>query len=192
MTPESMMKAIKLQTLFFFAGLLAMPSVHAEEGILSVIFSRHKEMAPVINKTYQAECGSCHFAYPPGLLPAKSWEKLLDAKALEDHFGDNAELDAETLANVRDYALANAADKSYNKRSRKIAKATEDVEAPLRITEVRYIKRKHHEIPEKMVKGNKDVKSLSYCDACHSQAGKGVFDSDTVKIPNYPDWDDED
>jgi len=60
----------------------------------------------------------------------------------------------------------------------------------LRITEVRYIKRKHHEIPDKMIKGNKDVKSLSYCDACHTQAAKGVFDEDTVKIPNYPDWED--
>jgi hypothetical protein len=39
-----------------------------------------------------------------------------------------------------------------------------------------------------MIKGNKDVKSLSNCDACHTQAGKGVFDSDTVKIPNYSDW----
>jgi len=187
-----MMKAIKLQTLFFFASLLAIPNVQAEDDILSAIFSRHKEMAPVSNKTYQTECGSCHFAYPPGLLPTKSWEKLLDAKALEDHFGDNAELDADTLTTIRDYALANAADKSFNKRSRKIARATEGVDAPLRITEVRYIKRKHHEIPEKMHKGNKDVKSLSYCDACHTQAKKGVFDSDTVKIPNYPDWDDED
>ena len=66
--------------------------------------------------------------------------------------------------------------------------ATED-ETPLRITEVRYIKRKHHDIPEKMIKGNKDVKSLSYCNACHTQADKGIFDSDTVSIPNYPDWD---
>jgi hypothetical protein len=68
--------------------------------------------------------------------------------------------------------------------------ATENIEAPLRITEVRYIKRKHHEIPEKMITGNKDVKSLSYCDACHTQANKGVYDEDTVKIPNYPNWED--
>ncbi len=163
-----------------------------EEGLFESIFGRHKEITPVSNKTYQDECGSCHFAYPPGLLPSKSWEKLLTAQALPDHFGENAELDADTLKEIREYALANAADKSDRKRSRKIALATENIDAPLRITEVRYIKRKHHEIPEKMIKGNKDVKSLSYCDACHTQAKKGVFDADTVRIPNYPDWDDED
>ena len=152
-----------------------------------VTFSRQKEVRAVDNKTYADECGSCHFAYPPGLLPSKSWEKLLNEKALKDHFGENAELDKDTLKTVYDYAMDNAADKSWYKRSRKIAKATEDGEAPLRITEVRYIKRKHHDIPEKMVKGNKDVKSLSYCDACHTKAKNGIFDEDTVDIPNYPD-----
>lgn len=151
---------------------------------------RQKEINPVSNKTWQEECGACHFAYQPGLLPTQSWDKLLNEKALADHFGDNAELDADTLATIRSFALENAADKSYSKRARKIAKATENGEAPLRITEVRYIKRKHHEIPERMVKGNKDVKSLSYCDACHTRAKEGVYDEDTVRIPNYPDWDD--
>jgi hypothetical protein len=164
----------------------------AAEDIGDAIFTlnRQKEIVPVDNKQYKEECGSCHFAYPPGLLPSKSWEKLLTAEALKKHFGENAELEKDTLQVIHDYAIANAADKSFHKRSRKIAIATEHVEAPLRITEVRYIKRKHHEIPEKMIKGNKDVKSLSYCDACHTQANKGVFDSDTVRIPNFPDWDD--
>jgi cytochrome c553 len=151
---------------------------------------RQKEIVPVNNKQYKEECGSCHFAYQPGLLPTKSWEKLLNAQALKKHFGENAELDPDTLKVIHDYAVANAADTSYHKRSRKIAVATENIEAPLRITEVRYIKRKHHEIPEKMITGNKDVKSLSYCDACHTQANKGVYDEDTVKIPNYPNWED--
>jgi cytochrome c553 len=160
------------------------------EGLMEAIFTlqRQKEIAPVDNKQYQEECGACHFAYQPGLLPAKSWEKLLTKEALSKHFGENAELDSDALKVIHDYAIANAADKSYRKRSRKIAIATEYGDAPLRITEVRYIKRKHHEIPEKMIKGNKDVKSLSNCDTCHTQTGKGVFDSDTVKIPNYSDW----
>ena len=154
-----------------------------------VNFSRQKEVKPVNNETYADECGSCHYAYPPGLLPGKSWAKLLDEKALNDHFGENASLDKDVLKTIYDYATENAADKSWYKRSRKIALATADGEAPLRITEVRYIKRKHHDIPEKMIKGNKDVKSLSYCNACHTKADKGIFDNDTVAIPNYPNWD---
>lgn len=167
-------------------------SVKAEEnfGQWLINFNRTKEVKPVTDKRYLKECGECHFAYQPGLLPARSWEKLLNADALKNHFGDNAEFDKDTLQAIHDYAVENAADKSFYKRSRKIALATAEGEAPLRITEVRYIKRKHKDIPEKMVKGNKDVKSLSNCNKCHTQADKGVFDNDTVSIPNYPDWDD--
>lgn len=143
---------------------------------------------PVENKQYKEECGSCHFAYQPGLLPAKSWEKLLTPAALHDHFGEVADLDKETLAALVEYVMANSSDKSYYKIARKISKATEEGEPPLRITDTRFIKRKHHEIPEKMVKGNKDVKSLSYCDSCHTKAKEGVFKADTVRIPNYPDY----
>ena len=184
----------KMKAAVLLAGAMFLSSgvAVAEEnfGLWLVKLTSQKEVKAVSNPTYAEECGSCHFAYPPGLLPSKSWEKLLNEKALADHFGDNAELDTDTLKTISDYAMENAADKSFYKRSRKIALATKDGDAPLRITEVRYIKRKHHDIPEKMIKGNKDVKSLSYCDACHTQADKGSFDEDAVKIPNYPDWED--
>lgn len=185
------MRQIRFQAVLLAVVLLTSSSVAmAEETFWSwlVNFSRQKEVKPVTNKTYADECGSCHFAYPPGLLPGKSWAKLLDGKALNDHFGENASLDQDTLKTIYDYAMENAAEKSWYKRSRKIALATEAGDAPLRITEVRYIKRKHHDIPENMIKGNKDVKSLSFCNACHTRAEQGNFDSDTVSIPNYPDY----
>lgn len=164
----------------------------AEEDFIFWLFnfSRTKGVKPVTDKQYQEECSACHFAYQPGLLPAKSWEMLLTATALRKHFGVNAELDDATLKVIHDYAVDNAADKSWYKRSRKIAVATEEEPAPLRITDLRYISRKHHDIPEKMVKDNKGVKSLSFCDKCHTQAAEGVYDVDTVSIPNYPNWDD--
>ncbi len=179
--------ALSLTTLMLLGG-----NAVAEDDLLNAVVTpfRQKEVNPVNNKQYKEECGSCHFAYQPGLLTTRSWEKLLTEKALADHFGENAELDSDVLASIYKYVMENAADKSYYKRARKITNSSEGVEAPLRITEVRYIKRKHHEIPDKMIKGNKDVKSLSYCDACHTQADKGSFDEDAVKIPNYPDWED--
>ena len=184
---------IKSATLLAGMLLLNSPYASAEESFAGWLldFSRNKEVSPVTDKQYRTECGDCHFPYQPGLLPEKSWKKLLTEEALKDHFGDNAELDKDVLVSVREYALANSADKSWHKRSRKIAGSTADLEeAPLRITEVRYIKRKHQELPEKMVKGNKGVKSLSFCDKCHTQAASGVYDQDTVLIPNFPDWDD--
>lgn len=167
--------------------LLGGGSAQAEQGFWSWVgkFSRQKEVQAVDNKAWNEECGSCHLAYQPGLLPGRSWEKLMEAKALADHFGEDATLDDDTLKELREYALVNAADQSWHKRSRKIAQASEG-ETPLRIVEVRYIKRKHHDIPEKMVKGNNDVKSLSYCNACHTKAEEGIYDDDTVDIPNYP------
>ncbi len=41
---------------------------------------------------YKQECGSCHLAYPPGLLPASSWQRLMGD--LPHHFGTDASLDA--------------------------------------------------------------------------------------------------
>jgi hypothetical protein len=156
---------------------------------MSWLFSidRKNEVAPVHNDTYSEECGACHVAYPPGLLPAASWRKLLAAGALEDHFGDNAELDNDVRTKLLTFLEQNAADKSYYKRSRKIMASLKGA-TPLRITEIPYIRRKHEEIPERLVKSNPDVKSLSNCNACHRRMDHFRFDEDTVDIPGYGNW----
>ena len=163
--------ALMLVTLSSVSGYV-MASDTFLEWMIS--FNHMDGVRPVDNKTYKAECSSCHIAYQPGLLPAKSWEKLLTPAALHNHFGEVADLDKETLQTVLNYAVANSAEKSWFKRARSIAASTSNVDAPLRITEVRYISRKHHEIPDAMIKGNKNVRSLSRCDACHTQAEQGL------------------
>jgi len=56
---------------------------------------------------------------------------------------------------------------------------------------VPYIKRKHSEIPKRLIQDNKKVRSLSNCLNCHTQAKeKGVFDDDTVFIAGHGEWDD--
>ncbi|MBL4606995.1 MAG: diheme cytochrome c [Pseudomonadales bacterium] len=187
-----MKRQLILISVLVSASVVTSVSASEEEsfGKWVMSISRTKEVKAVNNELYAEECGACHYAYPPGLLPIQSWEKLLDAKALEDHFGENAELDEADLASLQKYVYANSAEKSYYKRARKITRSISEGEAPLRITEVKYIKRKHHELTEEMVKGNKDVSSLSNCNACHTQAEKGIFDDDTVNIPNFGEWDD--
>lgn len=32
-------------------------------------------------KSYEAECASCHMAYPPGLLSEKSWQNVMEVLA---------------------------------------------------------------------------------------------------------------
>ncbi len=147
-------------------------------------------VAVVNNALYRKNCAECHFAYQPGLLPKRSWEKMMQAKALANHFGDNAELDEADRLALLAYLMGNAADDSEYKRSKKMMRSIRADEAPLRITEVSYFKRKHHEISARMVTGNPKVKSWSNCAACHTAAEKGSYSEHGVMIPGYGRWED--
>lgn len=173
-------------------SLLVLPlSTMADDSFWSWFsFKRLKGVAPVSNQQYQEECSACHFAYQPGLLPKRSWQKLFRPEALADHFGENAELDEGLRQQLEKYALANAADDSKYKRSRKVMSSLAPDAAPLRITEVDYIKLKHHEIPEKLITGNPKVGSLGNCNSCHTKAAEGIYDDDTVFIKGHGSWED--
>jgi len=142
-------------------------------------------VAAVSNPVYKAECGDCHMAYPPGLLPARSWQKLMSG--LEDHFGDNAELDAKAQKAITDYLVSNSADKSDYRRSQRFAAGRG---TPTRISETAYFQHEHNEIPTRLVKGNKEVISFSNCNACHRKAEQGSFKERDIVIPGFGPWDD--
>jgi hypothetical protein len=146
-----------------------------------------QDIAPVDSTVYQEECGSCHFAYQPGLLPEASWEKIMDG--LANHFDENAELDEVTAGELRAYLYANAADRVGTGRSPGIANSLRG-SAPLRITGTTYFQRHHHEIPARIVKGNPEIGSFSHCDACHTGAIDGNYDEHGVRIPGYGPWED--
>jgi Dihaem cytochrome c len=119
---------------------------------------------------YAQECASCHMAYPPGLLPASSWQHLMDG--LSKHFGSDAALDAAPQAAISRWLQANAG--TY-KRVR---------EAPPqdRITRSAWFERKHREIPATTF-SRSSIKSAAQCNACHGGAEQGEFDDDNVRIP---------
>jgi hypothetical protein len=135
-------------------------------------WQRKPGVAPVDNALYQTECGSCHFAYQPGLLPERSWRKLMSG--LDDHFGDNAELNPQDHLAILKYLTANSADKADFRRSRKIMLSLPESATPLRITETPYFKHEHDEIPRRIVQ-SPAVGSLSYCDNCHQTINTGSF-----------------
>lgn len=149
---------------------------------------RGNDVAPATLPLYQQECGSCHFAYQPGLLPAASWQRLMNG--LSDHFGDNAELAAPERDAIRNYLLYNAADRAREYRAVKIARSLHPEEAPLRITEIPYIVRKHREIPPAFIEGNTQIGSLSNCNACHTRAETGSYSEREINIPGHGRWDD--
>lgn len=136
---------------------------------------------------YRDECGSCHLAYPPGLLPAESWQAVM--ASLDDHFGDNATLLLEDGQAIGAYLQERAAD-TGRYRDRRYAAASSDAGPVLRITELPYFVREHDEIPDSWVTGNPEVGGFSQCDSCHTKAAEGSFDEDSVTIPGHGRWDD--
>jgi hypothetical protein len=137
------------------------------------------DFQPVANPAYKEQCGACHFAYQPGLLPSGSWKKILDQTA--KHFDASFELDPEVKKTLLAYLTANAAEKSTAKRSARIMKSL-GKSTPLRITEIPVIKDKHHKVSEAVLK-RPAIGSLSNCAACHQKAEEGNYSERTVSIP---------
>lgn len=136
-------------------------------------------LKPANNPTYEAECGECHFLYQPELLPSASWMKILDQ--LDDHFGEEIEIDPDSKKIISDYLTSNGAENSSAKRAVKIMRSLGN-HVPMRITDTPYIREKHHELNPEVLK-RESIGSLSNCIACHTTAEKGIYEDDNVKIP---------
>jgi len=129
---------------------------------------------PVIkDKMVKEECGACHMPFLPSLLPARSWEKIMDT--LPDHFGEDASLPQEKVDAIKAYLMDNAADSlKYSRMMRGLKKK----DVPLRITRLPYWIRAHKwEVPARRWKDPR-VGSKSNCKACHRAAEKGWFGDD--------------
>jgi hypothetical protein len=134
---------------------------------------------PVNDPTYKENCGGCHFAYQPGLLPSASWKVILDR--LDDHFGESIDLDQHSKSVILGYLETNSAEHSPANRSAKIMRSLRG-QVPRRITEIPYIREKHHELSPSVFE-REAIGSLSNCIACHATAEKGVYDDDKTSIP---------
>lgn len=119
---------------------------------------------------WKAECGTCHIAYPPPLLPASSWRRIMSG--LDKHFGTDAGLDARTAAEIGVFLEQNAA-------SGKRALAAPDT---LRITETAWFQREHRKVPEAIWK-HPAVKTLANCVACHTAAEQGDYRERNIRMP---------
>jgi hypothetical protein len=121
----------------------------------------------VDNTVYSEACGgSCHMVYPPGLLPAQSWERVL--LSLDDHFGKKIELSRSQTKELFRYLLNNAAGRVDFAVSNAIVLGFSGV--PLRITELPYFQSKHQGVASTATSN-----TLADCRACHSHAEQGSF-----------------
>lgn len=119
---------------------------------------------------YVSECGSCHVAYPPALLPAASWARLM--ARLDVHYGSDASLDAATLMRIGRWLQAEA-----GTGRRTMVAPPED-----RITRSPWFERTHGKV-DAAVWALPSVKRAANCDSCHGGAARGVYNEDTLKVP---------
>ena len=119
---------------------------------------------------YTQECASCHLAFPPGLLPAASWRRIMDN--LPRHYGTDASLDPALTRKLSTWLEAHA---DTGKRARE--QPSDD-----RITRAVWFVHEHDEVPAATWK-LQAVKSPANCSACHTQAEQGDFRERNIRIP---------
>lgn len=125
---------------------------------------------PTPPAVYTQECGSCHLAFPPNLLPKASWQRVMSG--LDKHYGSDASLDAVTQKQIDTWLQTYG---GQGKRARE--------EPPQdRITRSAWFERKHREVSAATFK-RASIKSPANCTACHRDAAQGDFDEDRVRIP---------
>lgn len=116
--------------------------------------------AAASNERWKAECASCHIAYPPRLLPADGWRRVM--AGLDRHFGVDASLDAAAAAEIGAFLESHAAS----------GKRASGAAGELRITETPWFARKHSK-----------VRADADCAACHADAEQGGFRKRNLRIP---------
>ncbi|HUN10601.1 MAG: diheme cytochrome c [Candidatus Competibacter sp.] len=126
---------------------------------------------PLDHPVWRQECGACHVAYPPQLLPAPSWQAIMSG--LDRHFGADARLDSQAQADILRFLELNAGRDETRAGGK----------PPLRITETRWFIHEHTEELPAGVWKRPDVKSPANCAACHTAADRGDYSERTLHLP---------
>ena len=145
-------------------------------GILAImVLIGHEAMAggklaTPPNERWKTECGSCHIAYPPQLLPAQSWKRVMSQ--LDKHFGTDASVDPAAASEIGAYLERYAGSGGH----------AQAAPGSLRITETAWFVHEHGEVPPASWK-DPAVKSAANCAACHTSAEQGDFRKRNIRIP---------
>lgn len=119
---------------------------------------------------FKAECGSCHLAFPPALLSAEDWRRVISG--LDKHYGDNAALDEPVRKQIEDFLVKNAGS----------GRRTAGASNPPRLTATDWFRKEHREVPAATWK-DKRVGSVANCGACHTRADAGSFSEREIRMP---------
>jgi len=128
---------------------------------------------PISDQVTKDECSACHLAFPASMLPKASWEKIM--ANLDNHFGEDASLDAQTTNHITRYLSAEAGDSGL--WSSKFLRGLNSQNPPIRITETKYWIREHRGISDAKWKSDR-VGSKANCAACHRGAERGDYEDE--------------
>ena len=151
---------LAVATATVIAGALGITGARADDD---------NERFTATDPVWKEECGSCHVAYPPRLLPASSWKQIMSG--LDKHFGSDASVDKTTADHIAAFLDRNAGRERNSGTS-----------PNLRITRTRWFLHEHDEVSASTWL-NPKVKSASNCEACHVDAANGDFNEHRVRIP---------
>ena len=168
----AMLIALAASAFFYFRGYL---QATAERPYLP--FSRAAD-APALasDPAWERECGSCHLAYSPSLLPARSWTAMFAAQ--HEHFGEDLALDDEVVATLSKFATRDSAEQHLTAVAWQIDSRTPAATAPLRITETPYWKHRHEDLSQVDWQKTKKID----CGGCHLDAAAGTFEPGAIRV----------
>ncbi|MEJ2694027.1 MAG: diheme cytochrome c [Candidatus Thiodiazotropha sp.] len=163
---------------------------HRGRGIFSR-WNRHQEMTynTPYSQLYRDECGSCHFPFQPGFLPADSWQSIM--QGLENHFDENAELADDERQQITEFLLANSAGAVDGEIPNKAMWSLRYTPEPMRITETAFFRHEHREIPPRILHQEERDISFANCDSCHTRALQGSYNEHEIRIPGVGRWEDD-
>lgn len=127
---------------------------------------------------FYKECISCHTLYSPFLLPARSWTAMMDN--LDNHFGDDASLDAHATQSIKDFLVNNSAEFSTKEAALRMMNSIPKDKTLLAITSTSYWKSRHKEINNEVFK-RADIAKPSNCKACHANIENGLLNNRDIK-----------
>lgn len=125
---------------------------------------------------YKKECGSCHIAYAPYLLPQKAWANLMSD--LENHFGDDASLETAEFQSIFAFLEAHSMQKYDTKFRANLAKENDD---EIAISKYKFYEKAHQNLPNALFDDER-IKSRANCEACHERAELGFFGKSEVNF----------
>ena len=130
--------------------------------------SRNPGVSAVKLQQYNELCGSCHFAYQPGLLPATSWAEIVTN--FDDHFGKILKLSSVEKRAMARFLLDNSAGHFNDEISNKILQSFNYESIVKRITQTPYFKERHSQFDSSVSSA-----SAGQCDKCHQDAMHGKY-----------------